>query len=233
MSGPVSTPTGTKYKSLHSAATFLQLLYGLFIVATLVVLATGWAYRDALMDVGGSAASFTAALQREDNFIAASGLLGGVNIVLVVSFVVWFWRAYANLSALDRPRRRKAGWAIVSWVIPIANFFIPYQIGSEIWRKSLPDETGTASPKDVNVEPVISWWALFLLMGLVNQIAFFSGRDVGDNVEKMAAVVGVDLIGGVVSIAAAIAALRFVRGATRRQEEALRLLVGSIERPVR
>ena len=72
--------------------------------------------------------------------------------------------------------------------------------------------------KEQNLEPVISWWALFLIMGLVNQVAFFSSRNLGDDIERMAAAVSVDLVGAVVSIAAALAAARFVRLATARQE---------------
>lgn len=221
-----------RWRQLQSPATFLQLLYGLFIIATSAVLVTGWAYRSALLDIAASrTGTLSDAIQREDTFVAASGLLGGINIVLVVAFIVWFWRAYANLEALGRPGRRKAGWAIAAWVIPIGNFYIPYQIGSEIWRKSSAADAPPGSSGDVNVEPVVSWWALFLLMGLVNQVAFFNGRDVGDDIEKMAAVVGVDLVGAVVSIAAAVAALRFVRRATARQQSAIGIRVGMSEDP--
>ena len=138
-----------------------------------------------------------------------------MNIVLVVAFVAWFWRSYANLPALGRATRRKPGWAVGSWLIPFANFVIPYSIGAEIWKKSRVD----SAVGEENQEPVISWWALFLIMGLVNQVAFFSSRDLGDDVERMAAAVAVDLVGAVVSVAAALAAARFVRLATARQEQ--------------
>jgi hypothetical protein len=155
------------------------------------------------------------AIHAEDSYVTASGLLGGANVFLAIGFVVWFWRAYSNLAALGRPRKRKAGWAIGSWFIPIGNFFIPYGIGAEIWKESRDESAATT---ETNLEPVISWWALFLIMGLVNQIAFFAGRDVADDREKLAAIVGLDVLASVVAIAAAIAAIRFVRLATQRQE---------------
>ena len=229
-----ATPQANRYRPLHSTATFLQLLFGLFIVAAVVVVITGWAYRATLLDVvAGRSGSLADTLQREENYIAASGLLAGVNVVLVAAFVSWFWRAYSNLRALGRTTRRKPGWAIFSWVIPIGNFFIPYQMGSEIWRKSAPNDPESGVSADQNIEPVISWWALFLLMGLVNQIAFFSGRDVGDNAERLAAVVGVDLVGGLVAIAAAVAAFRFVRLATARQEAPTDMAGSPIAGPIR
>ena len=67
------------------------------------------------------------------------------------------------------------------------------------------------------MEPVISWWALFIIMGLVNQVAFFSSRDTSNDPERLAAVVSVELLSSAVSIAAAVAAARFVRLATARQ----------------
>ena len=193
----------------------MQLAYGLFILASIVVFLTGWAYRDGLLDVvAGRPGSLVDAARSEDNYVAASAVLGAMSIFLVVAFVAWFWRSYANLLALGRTTKRKPGWAVGSWLIPFANFVIPYSIGAEIWKKSRVD----SDTDEENLEPVISWWALFLIMGLVNQVSFFSSRDVGDDVERMAAAVAIDLVGTVVSIAAALAGARFVRLATARQE---------------
>lgn len=211
-----SAAPAAPYRPVRSLAVFVQLMFGLFIVASLAVVATAWSYRRTLLDLAADKpVLIDDAIRIEDTYLAASGLLAGANILLALGFVIWFWRAYSNLAALGRPRKRKAGWAIGSWFIPIGNFFIPYGIGAEIWKESRHD---AATTSETNLEPVISWWALFLIMGLVNQIAFFTGRDVGDDREKMAALVGLDVVASVVAIAAAIAAIRFVRLATERQE---------------
>lgn len=208
------TVTG-EFRQIRSIAVFIQLAFGLFILASVVVLLTGWAYRQGLLDAAAERpGALAAAAESENNYVTASGVLGGMNVFLVVAFIAWFWRSYVNLPVLGRPVKRKAGWAIGSWIIPLANFVIPYNIGAEIWRKSRLDDGD-----EDNLEPVISWWALFLIMGLVNQVAFFSSRDIGNDLERLAAAVAVDLVAATVSIAAALAAARYVRLATARQEE--------------
>ena len=209
------------YRPIGSLSAFIQVVYVMFAFLSGVAVVTGWSYRSALLDLADGDVVLGQAVQAEDAYLAAGGLVAGINIVVVVAFLIWFWRAYANLRALGRETRRKPGWAIGSWFIPIGNFFIPYGIGAEIWKKSAVAGIGAPYRDDGNVEPVISWWALFLIMGLVSQVAFFSSRGVADDPEKLAAAVGIDLVGSVVGIAAAIAAGRFVRLATQRQEALL------------
>ncbi|MDJ0923006.1 MAG: DUF4328 domain-containing protein [Acidimicrobiia bacterium] len=213
------------YRQIRSLAGFLQLAYSFFVVMSTLALATGWTYRGALLDVVDGNAALDNAIRAEDAYLAVAGIMAIVNLVLIVTFVVWFWRAYGNLRALGRETRRKPGWAIGGWLIPIGNFFIPYGIGAEIWKKCAAADPESPSTTDVNIEPVISWWALFLIMGLVDQVAFFSGRGVADDPERLAAVVGIDLVSAAVGIAAAIAAARFVRLASERQD-ALRVRSG-------
>lgn len=206
---------GEGFRQIRSVAVFVELAFGLFILASIVVVMTGWAYRHGLLDVAAEGpGSLVDAARSEDNYLTASAVLGAMNVFLIVTFVTWFWRSYANLPVLGRTTKRKPGWAIGSWLIPLANFVIPYSIGAEIWKKSRVD----SGRDEENMEPVISWWALFLIMGLVNQVSFFTSGDIGDDVERMAAAVSIDLVGAVMSIAAALAAARFVRLATARQE---------------
>ena len=214
--GPRPDAATGEFRQIRSIAVFLQLAFGLFIFASVVVLLAGWAYRDGLLALAAEhPGALAAAARHEDNYVTAGAVLGGMNVFLIVAFVAWFWRSYANLPSLGRPVKRRPGWAVGSWLIPFANFVIPYSIGAEIWKKSRVDDT----LDEANLEPVISWWALFLIMGLVNQVAFLSSRDTGDDIERMAAAVSVELVGAAVSIAAALAAARFVRLATARQEE--------------
>lgn len=203
-----------RYRPIGSLALFVQLMFGVFILGSLVLVMTAWSYRNTLLDlVANRPIAMDAAIVAEDSYLAASGLIGGANILLAIAFAVWFWRAYSNLQPLGRPRKRKAGWAIGAWFVPIGNFFLPYGIGAEIWTQSRSRERA-----ERNLEPVISWWALFLIMGLVNQIAFFTTGDIAEDPERLASLVGLDLLGSLVGVAAAIAAIRFVRLSTAGQE---------------
>ena len=200
---------------------FVQLLLGLFIVGTLVGILTAIPYRSGLLDVAaGLPVPSDEIIALEDRYNAAFLLVTVSFVATAIAFVTWFWRAYSNLAYFERPRKRKPGWALGSWFIPIAGLFIPYGIGAEIWAQSKPDTGRSEQRRDINMEPVISWWALFLIMSFVNVIESFmlpEDYTAGD----LAAYVGVDMVAAVVAIAAAIAAIRFVHVATDRQEELL------------
>lgn len=213
----VGVPTG-RFRPLQSISTFTQLLFGLYMLGSVVNLFTALTYRSALLDMAVGRPSllddFSAVENRYLGAIAAVSLF---YLVLSAAFVTWFWRAFSNLTAMGRSRTRGTGWALGAWVIPIAGLIIPYGIGAEIWTQSRPEPGPVNDHRDPNMEPVISWWALFVIMSVVNQVGLFLGGD-GSDATELAAYVGVDFVGSVVSIAAAIAAVRYVRLVTERQE---------------
>lgn len=215
---PAPTPPVTPpamYRPLQSVALLIQLLLGLFAIGSVALLVTGWPYRNALLDLdaGRSLVPSSEAVLAEDRFVTAGMLLSVVSLVLAVAFIVWFWRAYSNLPALGASRRRRPGWAIGGWFIPIASYFIPYSIGAEIWA------AGEKEGEHPNLEPVISWWALFFIMVVVRQVAFFAGTGDSAGEGAVASAVGVELVASAVGVAASFTAMRFVRLATNRQEE--------------
>lgn len=221
----VGVPPGP-FRPLQSVAVFAELLFGLFVLGSVVSLVTGLAYRTSLLDLAADRSILLDdAILAEERYFAAVGVVSIGYIVLSIVFIVWFWRAYSNLPALGRERSRRAGWAIGSWFIPIAGLFIPYGIGAEIWTQSRPQPGSVTAPRDPNMEPVISWWALYVIMSLVNQVGLFIGGDEQEPAE-MAAFVGVDLVASIVSIGAAVAAVRFVRSVTARQEDLNRMVGG-------
>ena len=59
-----------------------------------------------------------------------------VYIVSVVTFIMWFRRAYYNLHQQVRPLLFSEGWAAGSWFVPILNLFRPYQIMKELYTET-------------------------------------------------------------------------------------------------
>lgn len=215
-------PARVSFIPLQSIALLLQLLLGVFIAASVVVLASAIPYRASLLDVAAGSSSIGNIGLTEDRYDIAFLLVTFTYVVTSISFLVWFWRAYANLTFFARSRSRKAGWAIGGWFIPIFGMIIPYGIGAEIWTQSRPEPGPVPERRDSNMEPVISWWALFLIMSLVNVVEAFMLPENYDAAD-LAAYVGVDIVATIVAIAAAIAAIRFVRLATQRQEKLVML----------
>ena len=52
----------------------------------------------------------------------------------MVMFVVWFYRARVNAEGHGWPQRWSPGWAIAGWLVPVVNFWFPFQIMADIWR---------------------------------------------------------------------------------------------------
>ncbi len=207
----------TKRHQIDAIGLFVRLLLGLVIVASLLRIGTAVPYRADLIDLANGVGGGALALV-EDRFNVSAFISSILYVASAIAFVTWFWRAYSNLGALGKRRERKPGWAIGSWFIPIAGFIIPYGIGAEIWTKSEAQEDSVTAER--NIEPVISWWALYLIMTLVNVVqALMLPPDY--TTDDLVAFVAVDIISSVVTIAAAIAAIRYVLLATRRQQTLL------------
>jgi len=207
-----------KHYALESVALLLQLLLGVFVAASGLSFLTAIAYRADVLDVISGAKQITTdVILTEERYNTAALLVSGTYAITSIVFIVWFWRAYSNITFFDRVRTRGTGWAIGGWLIPFAGWVIPYGIGAEIWTQSRPEPGPVPERRDPNMEPVISWWALFLIMTAVNLVAF-SSLPADATPEQLASFVGVDVVDSVVSIAAALAAIRFVRRTTARQQ---------------
>ncbi|MEV0225346.1 DUF4328 domain-containing protein [Streptomyces sp. NPDC050704] len=83
-------------------------------------------------------------------------------LACAIGFVIWFYlmRRYAGVLGPDR-FRNGPGWAIGSWLIPLANLWMPYRIAVDMWG------AGTRLPADgepfkVSYWPVNLWWGLFV-----------------------------------------------------------------------
>lgn len=129
-----------------------------------------------------------------------------VQVATAVAFCRWFYRAYANLPALgERTPRFTPGWAIGYFFIPFLNLFRPYQAAKEIWAAS------TRSPHGL----LVAWWALWLLANFAgNANATFALRQEDEPARVFA------WVSLVLTIGAAIAAIRMIGRVTAGQAEA-------------
>lgn len=93
----------------------------------------------------------------------------------VVFFLVWLYRCYNNLSALNaRNLEFSPGWAVGWWFIPFANLVKPFQVVREVYNESSPDfdeETGFLQTYPGTPEVIGFWWGSFLLSGFIYRIS--------------------------------------------------------------
>jgi hypothetical protein len=164
-------------------------------------------------------ATDAAAAKTSDNETAIAGDTQGIAVVAAgLTFLLWFYRAYANLEWLGvRKPRFRLGSAIWGWFVPIMSLFRPKQIANDIWRGSDPSNPGREPDPRGPVLPLIHWWwAAFLLNSFVAVLGiedWKSGH--APSAVKHAALV--DILSCSVSIVAAVLAAASVYALTARQ----------------
>lgn len=97
--------------------------------------------------------------------IAVPALDGVCNVgltVAVVMFFVWFYRARVNADGHGWPQRRPPGWAVWAWLIPVGNFWFPFEIMTDIWRAGLPAQERAKR----GVLPGVWWICILALLAL-------------------------------------------------------------------
>jgi hypothetical protein len=154
-----------------------------------------------------------------------------VSLVCAIVFIIWFYRAHANLVALGaRDLTYTSGWAAGAWFVPILNLYRPVQIAQEIWRHSNPDDVVGSDVKDPSVESstlIGFWWALWIVTNVANQIALRLAFAV-NSPETLRSSSLAGMLAEVVSILAALLAIAVVYTLDARQTaRAERLFAGS------
>ncbi len=163
------------------------------------------------------------ALEASDDRQAVAGLILVATLVAAtLVFIMWFHRAYKNLSALGATGLRYGtGWAIGAWFVPFLNLWRPKQIANDIWRASDP-----AAPPDQGIDwrekPVpgflTAWWVVWVVSIYAWNVStrfYFSG----DEAEDIRNAGYADLGSLGLDIAAAVLAIYVVIRLTRRQSE--------------
>jgi len=85
--------------------------------------------------------------------------------VCVVTFLIWFYRAFKNVEAMSTIMSGQgASAAIACWFIPFANLVLPYAIAKKIWIGSVHAEE--ANPEK-GMWVVNAWWAAWIVSGLL------------------------------------------------------------------
>ena len=139
-------------------------------------------------------------------------------------FLLWVYRAHRNLPRMGaNDPTYSPGWAVGWWFVPIANYWMPLLVMSEIWRGSDPAYTDSSrSWRSAPVAPQLGiWWALWALGGMFGGILLFvSLRGVNTLENLRLLTVGV-LVSDLLTLGAAVLAIWIVRAIDARQSQKL------------
>lgn len=141
----------------------------------------------------------------------------GAFILTGIVWLVWLYRAYANLRLVGSKKSQfTPGWAVGYWFVPLFNLIRAYQIVVDLWLRS---DNGNAVDSVASLprpQLVAAWWTVYLLAGFAGRWSASLASD-AHTATELISVTYVDLLADVLSIAAAILAIAVVRRIDQRQ----------------
>jgi hypothetical protein len=99
------------------------------------------------------------------DFGQVSMIFVNVETAAIVLFLVWFARCRRNAELLSPGRvPGSVTWAVLAWLIPVFNLWVPRGLVQDVHRASAPDGAGPGrSDALVNV-----WWAAWIGHAVLN-----------------------------------------------------------------
>lgn len=207
--------------SYRSARPMLRWVVGLLgVSAALALLTLGFRIYEIgrLQDWRAGAISVVEAQRTLDSVRAVSGVAVLAVVATGIVWLIWQHRSQSNLPTLGvQGLRFTPTWAVAWWLIPFANFVMPFQTMSELYRSSDP-QTGAIDWKASPVPAFFGvWWACWLARFVLSSIAasITPKPAQADQLIRSAGIgIGVD----VATIAAAALAMVIVRRIQDRQD---------------
>lgn len=150
--------------------------------------------------------------------VSLVGALGGLlSLATIVVWLVWQYRAHANLAALGSVgMRHTPGWTVGWWFIPIADLWMPLVVMRELWRASDP----VAGPTDWTSSrgsPLIGWWWATWLAPFA--AGFIAAAIAASATGTATAADAWAVVGGILRAASAVLAVALVVRIEARQRE--------------
>ncbi len=201
------------------------------IVIWLVSIWADFGQIELLRRMAAGAAWTMAEAEANDSRIAALEIINGVVYIIgVISFLFWLYRVRANLPALGiEDARWGPGWAVGWWFVPIMNLVRPLQVVWDIWQACDP----VTHPTSWRDRPMVAllgwWWALLLIGGIADNIAFLRRWSDPGTIIGLVDISRAYIVANALAVIGAVLAIKLVTGIDRRQKERHAALVGSVE----
>lgn len=136
-----------------------------------------------------------------------------VLLVCGVLFITWLYLAHRSDRMDPSWQRRRSGWAIGGWLVPIVNLWFPFQVVSDLRSGARGDA------REPSHALQWCWWLTFLVYLTASRVTGRLYRDanaVPDSdlslyVDKLAAATTAELVAEMASVVAAVLAIVLVR----------------------
>lgn len=140
-----------------------------------------------------------------------------VYIISIVTYIMWFRRAYYNLNIRAKCNHSE-GWAAGCWFVPIISLYRPYQIMKEMWEKTdaiLKTYNADYIKKSTLIVGV--WWVVWIGSNIVQNIILRSSF-YGETIEGFINSTWADLIVSVIGIPLALLAIFVIKDYSNREQ---------------
>lgn len=145
-----------------------------------------------------------------------------LNVVFLLSAIpvlLWFYTAHANLRAAGiKGLRRGPVWATASFLVPIANLYVPFAATRELANRSAGEPEHLA---DSSVDAVTSWWGCWvasaIVMTLVTIFTFIDAMPGIRVIVPVAATMGILMFGQLLFAGSAFFLIKLMRLVTDNQ----------------
>lgn len=169
----------TGFRSAGSRAKWTMILLGMALLVDLIAVPSDLMEYNLLsrFEAGEAVSDQEATTNDTRQMIIGLGQVG-LFVACAIAFLMWLYRAHANLPALGATGLKfSPGGAVGWWFVPFANLVQPYRVVAEVWRESVPyaGQKGSAL--------VAFWWGAFLIANFLSGQAgrlYWDGEEVAE-----------------------------------------------------
>ena len=211
-------------KSNSKRATMAQNLIWAVLIIDLISMVSSYMQYDILSLLQKDMFVFDGALENNDNRVAVVALLYSITyIISVVTFIMWFRRAYYNLSTRVKIQYDE-GWAAGSWFVPIISLYRPYKIMIELFERTnyLLRQRSQLEIKDDHNSLIGLWWGIWLITNYIGKYAFKKAFG-ANTIEALMNSTMADIIMSIVNIPLGLLVIFLIKSFNKKEEHLLEL----------
>jgi hypothetical protein len=216
-----------QFRALNGLTVALTWLLGSAALVALGIALASWRRHGVLDQVQRGDSPSRETLRGADFLVnGMSGLFGLLSLAILVTLIVFLWRAAANTRLWQggNPRFR-VGWTIAAWFIPIANLVLPAMVVQDIWDRS--PNLDSMGHRHREPSTVIGWWWVTWIASYLLRSLGGTPGDSSDTVTELSSGDMLRAIGAVLAIVAAGLLIVVVRRLTERQERLARTTISA------
>jgi hypothetical protein len=133
--------------------------------------------------------------------------------ISMITFIMWFRRAYYNLHQKVKYLSFSEGWAAGSWFVPIVNLYRPYQIMEELYvkTKKLLKTNGFSDRINYTTNYLNWWWTLWIITAVAGNIILKYALKYADTIDELIIITVGQMILSILEVPLAIITVKIIK----------------------